>query len=154
MIGVRLGVPGPPYSPFGSWQAACPGIPAEASHLCSTWPLSPQEVSPSLFPLVSGVQSAQAPSKPPWCHACCPHTGKASHMTRLRTSNAGAGGIATGRHEQAGAVLDNNLPQTGKKTKLILARNIMKMKFEQSTILIIKKKKISRYSQGSSQFGD
>lgn len=62
-------------------------------------------------------------------------------MTRLRTSNAGAGGIATGRHEKAGAVLDNNLLQTGKKTKLILARNIMKMKFEQSTILIIKKKK-------------
>lgn len=64
-------------------------------------------------------------------------------MTRLRTSNAGAGGIATGRHEQAGAVQDNNLPQTGKKTKLILARNIMKMKFKWSTILIIKKKKLT-----------
>lgn len=64
-------------------------------------------------------------------------------MTRLRTSNAGAGGIATGRREQARAVLDNNLPQTGKKTKLILARNIMKMKFKWSTILIIKKKNLT-----------
>ena len=59
MAGVGLGVLGPLYSPFSSWQAACPRIPAEAARLYSRWPLSPQEVSPSLFSLVSGVQSAQ-----------------------------------------------------------------------------------------------
>ena len=140
MAGVGLGVLGPLYSPFSSWQAACPRIPAEAARLYSRWPLSPQEVSPSLFSLVSGVQSAQALSKPPWCRACCPHTGKASHATRLSTSNAGAGDIATGRHEQAGTVSDNNLPQTGKKMKFTLASNIMKIKLKRSTILIIGKK--------------
>ena len=62
-------------------------------------------------------------------------------MTRLSTSNTGPGGIATGRHEQARAVPDNNLPQTGKKMKLTLASNIMKIKLERSTILIIGKKK-------------
>ena len=147
MAGVGLGVPGPLYPPFSSWQATCPRIPAQATHLCSARPLTPQEVSPSLLPLSSGVHSAQALSKPPWCRACCPHTGKAGHATRLRASNAGAGVIAIGRHEQAGAMPDNNLPQTGKKMKLSLASNIMKIKLECSTILIIEKK-IPHYSQG------
>lgn len=130
--------------PFGSWQATCPTDPTRPPISALRGLSPPGGESQPLLPLGSGVHSAQALSKPPWCRACCPHTSKSWSCDQAQGQQRRGWGHSYRQARASWGHADNN-PQAGKKMKLSLASNIMKIKLECSTILILEKK-IPHYS--------